>query len=42
MAQAPVQTAKILINSGILLGNALGMVLVFLVTGYLLQNVLEV
>lgn len=41
VALAPVQTAKILIDSGILLGNALGMVLVFLVTGYLLQNVLE-
>ena len=42
MAQVPVQTAKILIDSGILLGNALGVVLMFVVTGYLLQGVLEV
>lgn len=41
VAEAPVQTAKILIDSGILLGNVLGVVLMFIVTGYLLQEVLE-
>ena len=41
LAEAPVQTAKIMIDSGIVLGNLLGVVLLFIITGYLLQEVLE-
>ena len=42
MASLPVQGAKVFIDSGILLGNALGFVLLFITTSYLLENVIEV
>ena len=41
MAQAPVQMARVTIDSGILLGNALGVVLMFVVISYFLQDVME-